>query len=72
MATTTRRRGTVTEFDDAIGLGVVTDAQGAALPFHCTAIADGSRSIPIGADVHFDVVPGRSGRWEATSLVAAD
>ena len=38
------------------------------LGFHCTAIADGSRSIPVGVDVVFVVVPGRSGRWEAAEV----
>ena len=34
--------GTVTEFDDDAGLGVITaDDDGGAYPFHCTAIADG-------------------------------
>ncbi len=36
--------------------------------FHCTAIADGSRTIEIGARVRFAVVPGRLGRWEAADL----
>ena len=36
--------------------------------FHCTQIADGTRSIPSGADVEFDVGAGRQGRWEAMGL----
>jgi CspA family cold shock protein len=60
-------RGTVSEFDDPRGLGTVHSDEG-EYPFHCTAIADGSRTIEPGAEVDFDVVPGRQGRWEATGL----
>jgi CspA family cold shock protein len=61
-------RGTVSEFDDPRGLGTVTADDGTAYPFHCTAIADGSRTIDVGAAVEFDVVAGRMGRWEAADL----
>mgnify|MGYP000504076031 CR=1 FL=1 len=61
-------RGTVAEFDDPRGLGTVTADDGTAYPFHCTAIADGSRTIEVGVVVEFDVVPGRMGRWEAAAL----
>jgi cold shock CspA family protein len=61
-------RGVVTEFDDPRGLGTVTADDGTTFPFHCTAIADGTRTIEVGAVVAFDVVPGRRGRWEATQL----
>lgn len=64
-------RGTVTEFDDAVGLGVVRGTDGIERPFHCTAIADGSRTVAVGAEVHYEVVAGRQGRWEATSLEPA-
>jgi len=70
MARTTQHAGVVTAFDDAVGLGVVRSDDGAELPFHCTSIADGTRSIPEGAAVRYEVVPGRSGRWEATGLVS--
>jgi CspA family cold shock protein len=65
------REGTVTAFDDARGLGEVTDDGGATFPFHCTQVADGSRTIAIGAHVTFEVVAGHLGRWEAVTLVAA-
>lgn len=61
-------KGTVTDFDDPRGLGTVTAEDGAAYAFHCTAIADGTRTIDVGTAVEFDVVPGRMGRWEATAL----
>lgn len=63
-----RRDGAVVEFDDAAGYGRVEDDAGAAWFFHCTAIADGSRTVPTGAAVSFAVVPGRLGRWEASDL----
>ena len=40
-------------FDDHRGLGEVEARGGLRFPFHCTAIADGSRTIPEGADVRF-------------------
>ncbi len=61
--------GTVTEFDDPRGLGTVTAEDGTAYPFHCTAIADGSRTIAVGTAVDFEVVAGRLGRWEASPVV---
>ncbi len=61
-------RGTVTEFDEHKGVGVVEGEDGRRLFFHCTAIADGSRSITVEADVVFQVVAGHEGQWEATSL----
>lgn len=55
------------EFDEAVGHGTVTDGDEEWF-FHCTAIADGSRSIPAGMTVSFVVVPGHLGRWEAGDL----
>lgn len=69
MTTGTVTRGTVEEFDDGRGLGVIRSPEGLRYPFHCTAIAGGSRSIPVGADALFTVVPGHSGRWEASAIV---
>lgn len=61
-------RGTVSAFDDPRGLGEVTTADGQVFPFHCTAIADGSRTIEAGTAVTFELVAGRMGCWEATRL----
>lgn len=58
----------MTAFDEHAGLGEVTGVDGTVHPFHCTAIADGTRTIPVGAAVTFAVVPGRSGRWEAVQV----
>ena len=68
-----RRTGTVAEFDEAVGLGLVeaSDPAGGSFRFHCTQIGDGSRSIPVGTDVTFVVIPGRGGAWEAGDLRAA-
>lgn len=61
--------GTVESFDEHAGHGIVRADDGTELFFHCTAIADGSRTIQVGALVRFRVVPGHHGRWEATGLV---
>ena len=60
--------GTVSEFDEAKGYGTVRTDDGRELFFHCTQIADGTRTISIGLAVAFEVVPGRAGRWEATGI----
>ena len=39
------RTGTVTAFDEPRGLGEVAGDDGVTYPFHCTGIADGSRTI---------------------------
>ena len=60
--------GRVVGFDDHRGLGVVEGDDGSRYPFHCTAIVDGTRTIPSGARVEFDVVAGPIGRYEAASV----
>jgi CspA family cold shock protein len=63
--------GTVVEFDEPAGYGHVandTDPDGGRWFFHCTAIADGTRTIEVGARVRFELVPGHQGRYEATDL----
>jgi cold shock CspA family protein len=62
------RTGLVESFDEPRGLGVVRADDGAVLPFHCTAIADGSRTIEVGQAVRFIVVAGHLGRWEAAAI----
>ena len=63
----TGRHGVVAAFDEHSGLGVVTTHDGAEHPFHCIEIADGSRSIDIGAEVSFDLLA-KFGRWEAANI----
>jgi cold shock CspA family protein len=60
--------GVVTEFDDHRGYGTVRLDDGRALFFHCTRIADGSRTIAVGTRITCTVVPGHHGRWEAADL----
>ncbi len=61
-------QGRVVGFDDHAGFGTVRAEDGSEYFFHCTAIADGSRTIEVGADVSFHVVPGHHGRWEAAEV----
>jgi len=63
--------GTVTSFDDRRGLGEITTNNGRVYPFHCTRIADGTRTIAVGTAVRFEVVPGALGRWEAANIAKA-
>jgi len=61
--------GRVAIFDDPGGYGTVAaDEPAGTWFFHCTAIADGTRAIEVGAAVDFEVVAGRLGRYEATNL----
>ncbi|HEX6417657.1 MAG TPA: cold shock domain-containing protein [Acidimicrobiales bacterium] len=60
--------GVVSAFDEDRGLGEVRADDGSALPFHCTAIADGTRTIPVGRPVRFRVAAGPLGRWEAAHV----
>lgn len=60
--------GEVVDFDDAAGWGTIEGPTG-RLPFHCTQIADGTRTIPVGATVTFEVHPGGMGRWEARAVM---
>jgi cold shock CspA family protein len=62
------RRGVVAGFDDAAGYGELADDDGGRWWFHCTAIADGSRRIPLGAAVRFRLAPGHLGRYEAIDV----
>ena len=59
--------GNVTWFDEARGLGTITRDDDAVFPFHCTQIADGSRTIEEGTDVSF-VLLRKLGRYEATAI----
>ena len=64
------RGGRVTEFDEVRGTGTVEDDEdGAAYPFHCTAITDGSRFIETGRPVVFRIHLGQLGRAEAAEVM---
>ena len=62
------KRGTVTAFDEGRGRGVVTADDGTSYEFHATRIADGTRRIPTGVTVTFEVVPALRGRYEASKI----
>jgi cold shock CspA family protein len=72
------RIGVVSAFDEARGLGTVTlrddparagtGRPGQSWSFHCTAIADGTRTIDVGTPVAFELKPGHLGRMEATQV----
>lgn len=66
-----QKRGTVVEFDEHVGLGEVEADDGTRYPFHCTQIADGTRTVEVGAAVTFAVVPGHLGRYEAAAVAPA-
>ncbi len=61
--------GVVSEFDEPVGLGTLRSAAGEEYPFHCTAIADGSRDIPLGTEVSFRLAPSRLGLYEAVDIL---
>ncbi len=62
-------RGTVISFDRVVGLGEITRDDGWIVPFHCIVIADGSRDIPVGIGVEFDLMC-KLGRYEAAHIVS--
>jgi cold shock CspA family protein len=64
---TTSSTGTVTAFDEWVGLGTITSEGGVEHTFHCIEIADGSRTIAVGATVSFDLLA-KFGRYEAASV----
>jgi CspA family cold shock protein len=60
--------GVVSEFDESAGLGTITADDGTVYPFHCTQIADGSRTIAAGTAVAFERRAWHQGRYEATAI----
>jgi cold shock CspA family protein len=62
--------GQVVAFDEQRGLGEIRTADGARYAFHCTAIADGTRTIAGDARVEFELVPGPVGAFEAGAVRA--
>ncbi len=63
-----QQRGRVVDFDEHVGLGEVEADDDRRYPFHCTRITDGTRTIAVGADVTFEIIPGHLGRWEASAV----
>ncbi len=65
----TRSQGVVESFDEHRGLGQVRAADGRLFDFHCIGIADGSRTIEVGAPVVFRLLA-KLGRYEATDIAS--
>jgi cold shock CspA family protein len=63
--------GTVRAYDQRAGVGEIETADGEVLPFHCTALVDGTRTIEPGTAVEFERAPSHLGRWEATAVSRA-
>ena len=61
-------QGTVSAFDEDAGLGTITADDGTTFAFHCTAIADGTRTIGVNIAVDFELRPARNGTWEAGAI----
>jgi CspA family cold shock protein len=59
--------GRVDTFDAAVGLGTVVTPTGQRHGFHCIEIADGTRTVALGAEVEFDLLA-KLGRYEAANL----
>ncbi len=57
--------GSISAYDADRGLGTLIDEAGQEWPFHCTAIAGGSRTIDAGTAVVFELAAGHLGLLEA-------
>jgi hypothetical protein len=64
--------GRVASFDEHAGRGEVEARGGLHFPFHCTAIANGTRVIAPDTAVHFRLVTGPLGALEATAVTPTD
>lgn len=60
--------GRVVAFDGARGWGTIEGDDGTRVEFHCTQIANGSRSIEVGVAVCYEVRAGHLGRFEAAAV----
>ena len=61
-------RGRVADYDDHKGWGHIATVDGRLLFFHCTAIADGTRTIPADTQVEYDEVTDPRGKPEAANV----
>jgi cold shock CspA family protein len=62
------RRGRVADYDDHKGYGWLDTGGDDRLFFHCTAIADGTRTIPVGTEVEYEPVTDPRGKPEAAAV----
>lgn len=60
--------GTVVDFNEARGDGWIASPTGERFYFHCVAIADGTRTIPVGAQVRAQRRVGLLGADEAMDV----
>ena len=63
-------RGRVADYDDHKGWGYIATDDGRLLFFHCTAIADGTRTISVEAEVEYEEVTDPRGKPEAAHVRA--
>jgi cold shock CspA family protein len=70
MPDSATRSGRVEAYDPQRGWGTIVADDGERLGFHCTQIADGSRTVTVGAPVRFRRVPAHLGRYEAAAVAA--
>ena len=59
--------GTVTEFDEPRGIGLIVGADAQPYVFQCIEIADGTRDIAVGQAVSFHPLP-RFGAFQAGAI----
>ena len=59
--------GTVREFDEAKGIGVIVSDDDRPFVFQCIEIADGTRNIDVGQAVSFRPLP-RFGLFQAGAI----
>jgi cold shock protein len=64
--------GVIASFDEFAGRGEVESRGGLRFPFHCTAIADGTRTIAPDTAVRFRIAPGPLGALEATAIAVPE
>lgn len=62
------RRGRVADYDDHKGYGWLDTGDDDRLFFHCTAIADGTRTISVGIEVEYEPVTDPRGKPEAAAV----
>lgn len=62
------RTGRVEAYDPQRGWGTIVGDDGERLGFHCTQIADGTRTVAVGATVRYRRIPAHRGTYEATAV----
>jgi cold shock CspA family protein len=60
--------GMVASFNDEKGYGEIVADDNRSYFFHCTQLADGTRTIPVGTPVTFQLKPWHRGEFEAIGI----